>query len=363
LVNVPVNARLSELGEDLVYVPDRSAVFLLWADHGAPYLAKTALLRRRLRRLLANPDRLSRVLRLGGVVERLEYWPVGSQLEAVLVHLELAQRYFPEDWRSIARLKPPAFLRLATGNPFPRTMITTRLGQGLFTGPFANRAAAERYQASVLDLFQVRRCEDNLAPSPEHPGCIYGEMDKCLRPCQAAVSRDEYAHEAARFEQFLRTSGQSLAEPIEAARDRASGSMQFEEAENLHQRAEKIREAAAQAGDLARPLDQLAGVAVAASTVTQAVELLFFIGGRWQSPRRFLLADTVDAGQSLDRRLREMIAGIACNGSPNLEHLAILSRWYGSTWRDGEWVGFESPEKIPYRRIVNSIARVAGPRT
>ncbi len=115
-------------------------------------------------------------------------------------------------------------------------------------------------------------------------------------------------------------------------------------------------------GDLARPLDQSAGVAVTASTAEHAVELLFFVGGRWQPPRRFLLADTVDAGQSLDRRLREMMTGVVCGDTANLEHLAILTRWFGSSWRDGEWVGFDSLEKIPYRKIVNSIARVAGPR-
>lgn len=357
-----VQASLHELGEDYASIPDRGAVFLLWAKQGAPYLAKTGFLRRRLRRLLAHPDRLSRVLRLGGVINKLEYWPVGSQLEAALIHLELAQRHYPEDWRKITRLKPPSFIRLATSNPFPRTMITSRLGTGLFTGPFASRTAAERYQTAALDLFQIRRCEENLSPTPEHPGCIYGEMSKCLRPCQGAISRDEYSHETARFEGFLRSAGQSLIEPIEAQRDQASTEMQFEEAESLHQRIVRIREAVAQAGDLARPLDQLAGVAVAASIAAQAVELLFFMGGRWQAPRRFLLADTVDAGQSLDRRLREIMTEIHCDGPPDLEHLAILARWYGSSWRDGEWVGFESLDKIPYRRIVNSIARVAGPR-
>src|SRR6202041_233153 len=122
-------------------LPDRPAVFLLWAAEGAPYLARTALLRRRLRRLLSNRDRVSRVLNLNGVAERIEYWPTGSQLESALLHLELARRYFPEDWPRITRLKPPAFVRLTLDNPFPRTMITTRLGRGFMYGPFASRAA------------------------------------------------------------------------------------------------------------------------------------------------------------------------------------------------------------------------------
>jgi excinuclease UvrABC nuclease subunit len=308
---------------------------------------------------LAHSDRLSRVLRLGGVAERLEYWTTGSSLEAMLVHLDVARKYFPEEWQKVTRLKAPAFLRLVTENEFPRTMITTKLGRGVYTGPFASRAAAERYAAEALDLFQIRRCEENLEPSPAHPGCIYGEMNKCLRPCQGAVSREEYASEAARFEKFLRTSGVSLLEPAEAARDRASAEVQFEDAERWHQRVTRIREAASSAGDLARPLEQLAGVAVCPSSVELAVELFLFTGGRWLPSRRLPLADTVDAGQSMDRRLREMMGGIESPGPPDLAHLAILTRWHGASWRDGEWIGFDTAGKVPYRKVVNAIARVA----
>src|ERR1700688_2353178 len=88
---------------DLDSVPDRPAVFLLWASEGKPYLARTALLRRRLRRLLSETDRAfqnraSRVLNLRGVIDRIEYWLTGSQLESSLLYLQLAQQHFPEDW-------------------------------------------------------------------------------------------------------------------------------------------------------------------------------------------------------------------------------------------------------------------------
>src|SRR5712692_6867231 len=204
---------------DLDAIPERPAVFLLWASQGQPYLARTALLRRRLKRLISERGRVSRILNLRGVAERIEYWLTGSQLESSLVHLELAQRHFPEDWPRLTRLRPPAFLRLTLDNPFPRTMVTTRLGRGLFYGPFASRAAAERFDQELLDLFQVRRCEDNLTPSLQHPGCIYGEMNRCLRPCQQAVSVEEYRNEAARMEQFLCTGGASLRDAAEQARD------------------------------------------------------------------------------------------------------------------------------------------------
>lgn len=343
---------------DLDAIPDRPAVFLLWAGEGKPYLARAGLLRRRLRRLISERDRVSRVLNLRGVADRIEYWPTGSQLESALIHLELAQHHYPEDWPRMTRLRPPAFLKLTTENMFPRTLITSKLGRGLFYGPFSSRAAAEHFEGGLLDLFQIRRCEENLSPSPDHPGCIYGEMNRCLRPCQQIVSIDEYRSEAARVEQFLRTGGASLIETAEAARERASAAMQFEEAERLHQRVVRITEVQGLIGPLARSLDMLAGVAVTLSVHWQVVELWFMLGGCWQEPLRLSLSETAGAGQSMDHRLRDMIGKLKPQGSPNLEHLAILVRWHGSSWRDGEWIGFDSLEKIPYRRLVNAIGRV-----
>jgi hypothetical protein len=39
--------------------------------------------------------------------------------------------------------------------------------------------------------------------------------------------------------------------------------------------------------------------------------------------------------------------------------VALLARWYYSTWRDGEWVGFANFDQIPYRKLINAVCRVA----
>jgi hypothetical protein len=49
----------------------------------------------------------------------------------------------------------------------------------------------------------------------------------------------------------------------------------------------------------------------------------------------------------------------APSSEPDLEHLSILVRWQGSSWRDGEWIGFDSFDKLPYRKLVNAMGRVA----
>src|SRR5260370_38973983 len=100
--------------------------------------------------------------------------------------------------------------------------------------------------------------------------------------------------------------------------------MQFEEAERLHARLTGIEEVQGLAGDLAGAVDRLAGVAVTPSAESDAVDLWFMLGGCWQEPRRLSLSELAGAGQSMDHRLRDTIAGVEPRGAANLEHMAIL---------------------------------------
>lgn len=338
-------------------LPDRPAVFLVWPEGGAPYLGKTNLLRRRLRRLLGERSEPSRLFSLREVATRVDYWLTGSRLEAALVQYELAARHFPGDYLQRLKLRFPAYVKLLVANEFPRTQVTTRLGgRSVYHGPFRSRAAAERFEASFLDLFQLRRCPEDLTPSPEHPGCIYGEMSLCLRPCQQAVTREEYQSEVARVRDFLATEGAGLLHSLGAQRERASDAMDFEEAARLHKRLERVQGVLAQRDELAREVTALHGVAVTGSAQPEAVELRLMRGGVWQTP---IVLPVAAAGLSLDRRLREALAEAAPVAGRREEHLALLARWFYSSWRDGEWIPIEDPARMPYRKLVNAIGRTA----
>ncbi len=54
----------------------------------------------------------------------------------------------------------------------------------------------------------------------------------------------------------------------------------------------------------------------------------------------------------MDRRLREMVQALPVkdpSAGERQEHLAILSKWFYSTWRDGEFIPAESLNDLPYR--------------
>jgi hypothetical protein len=67
----------------------------------------------------------------------------------------------------------------------------------------------------------------------------------------------------------------------------------------------------------------------------------------------------------MDHRLRQTVAALTAQKltiRERQEYLALLARWYYSSWRDGEWLSFQSYDEIPYRKLVHAIARVARPQ-
>jgi excinuclease ABC subunit C len=355
---------LAELDAAIEALPNSPAVFTLWPREGEAYLSKTGLLRRRLLRLLREREKPSRLLNLRHTVARIEYRLTGSPFESSIVMYEQARRLFPERYLDLLKLRMPPYVKVVLGNEYPRSHVASHLTRGaaLYFGPFRSRVSAERFESQLLDLFQMRRCQEDLAPSPEHPGCIYGEMAMCLRPCQQVVGPAEYAGEVGRVIEFLRSDGHSLLDSIESSRDRLSEEMRFEEAARQHRRFEKIQEVLKLRDDLARDVDRLHGVAITRSLDPQAVELWFVRDGNWQEPHRFSFEVQEGKTVSLDRKLRETIAELAPRKltlREREEYLALLARWYYSTWRDGEWLPFDSYDEIPYRKFVNAISRVA----
>ena len=276
-------------------IPAVPGVFALRGerDGDEPYLTRAADLRRRMKRLLDPPESQSKRLNLRERVQWIEYSVTGSEFESLLVVYDAAAAIFgAEEARRRLRLHTPYFLRLTMENAHPRVYSTNRLSSQALDrtyGPFPSRAAAERYCDAVLDLFKLRRCHEDLQVSPQHPGCAYGEMKKCMAPCNQTCSAEEYAAEAGAVEAFFVSHGESMLAEIAAERGRASTEMEFERAAAAHERYSKVKAAALLADELVRPVRELRAVIVqkaAGSEEVQEAALFLLEGGCLVGPER-----------------------------------------------------------------------------
>ena len=300
-------------------------------------------------------------------------------------------------------LKAPAFVRFLGSNPYPRVVVTHRpsLREAEWAyGPFASRAAAERYVDEALKLFLLRRCTEDLNPDPSHPGCVYSEMKMCLAPCYKGCTEERYAEEAAAVESFLATRGESRLVVLRAEREKASGALEFETAASIHAQVQRVESVRALATELVRPMSQLRALILQASAAPDAVAVFLFEQGRLSGPQDFstlgmriqneqsgsssLFAQPVgleavpenppaSAARSargvLEERMEAVLAELAAgHAAPSQAerqgHMALLKRWYyrPEARRVGEIFFPDHEGHWPIKAILRGVGRLAAKR-
>lgn len=353
-------------------IPASPGVFVLRGAPGSePYVSKSSDLRRRLQRLLAPPEGSSRRLNLREHVREIDCALTGSDFESGLVLYHALRREFPRTYTKRLKLRPAPLVRLILENAYPRVSVTTRIatlrGQSLYYGPFASRAVAEKFANDALDFFKIRRCVDELEPHPSHPGCMYSEMKMCLAPCFKGCTDEDYRAEVERVQQFFDTGGRSLENELAHQRDQASASLDFEQAQAIHARLEKLSPLRQQWNEAIGRIDRMRGVIVQPSAEPESVALFAVehgvIYGPVQFPLQLKSAEHAAKPQSMESRVQEALAPMwqrddVPTAQEITEQLAYLKRWWYRTAKLGE--GFFADDKgdLPWRRIVRGVSRV-----
>lgn len=386
-------------------LPDSPAVFSLgFGERREPYMARTTNLRRRIQRMLAPEGALSRRLQLLPFVREIAWSPYGSEFEAsLLLYREIGSIFAVKDTATVRkrlRLRPPAYLRMALENDFPRLFATNRYVRSAADrtfGPFPTRVAAERACDAVLDLFQLRRCVEDLHPYPEHPACPYFEMKKCLAPCNQSCTPARHRAEADAVFETLRTHGASLLSTLERERAAASEALEFENASAIHQRYEKAEAALRELPESVRLLSELSAIIVQPSA--EPCEIALFrltrqgiagpvpyatIGMRLHNehsgssslyshpvaiapvpleaaPATGPAADTLEDRLKTALQAFEAIAPSRPSTSQIEDHLALFTRWVfrPAAKRIGEAIFADAQGAIPNKLLLRAISRVA----
>ena len=350
-------------------VPSAPSVFLLRAENAQsdPYVSKTANLRRRLQRLLGPVEERTKKLNLRDRVRRIEYTPTGSDFESSFVLYQVLRETFPKTYAHRLRFRFAPLVKLHLENEYPRASITTRPGRlngrALYYGPFQSRTIAEKFLNDSLDFFKMRRCVDDLHPDPKFPGCIYSEMKMCLAPCFKGCTDQEYSAEVNRVQAYFDSGGESLTREFSAQRDVASANLAFEDAAAIHVRLEKLKPILSQFPEIVRRLDRLSALIVQPCRQPDSVTFFRLEHGAIAGPAVFCIQPAEHTkSQSMESRVMAVLDSFppakALPALENMEHLALLKRWYYRGSRVGEIFLADDKGVFPMRRIVRGISRV-----
>src|SRR5436309_9851329 len=263
-------------------------------------------------RLLGPAEEGSKRLNLRAQTRTIEYSLAGSDFESRFLLYRTLREIFPSDYRERLKLRPAPLIRLNLDNAYARAYVTRKIGRlngrSIYYGPFASRAAAEKFLNGSLDFFKMRRCDFDLNPDPTFPGCMYSEMKMCLAPCFKGCSDDAYHVEVGRVQSYLDSGGATLRRDMETQREAASAAMEFENAAAIHARMEKLAPVAHLLPEVARPLSRLNGVMIQTSSQPNSVALLRINKGMIYAPAAFGIEQASSAkSQSMESRLSAAI--------------------------------------------------------
>ena len=236
------------LEDKLARLPDRPGVYL-YRDAKAQvlYVGKAASLRSRVRSYFqeARPrdpktDALVRQIR------DLEVVVTDNELEALMLEANLVRKHRPRYNIILRDDKHYPFLKLTTGEAFPRLVVARRVQSdgATYYGPFYPATAMRETLRLTRQLFPLRTCSIPITGTLERP-CIQYAIHRCNAPCTGWETREGYARTVRDVARFLEGKDEDLALRLTKEMEAAAAETKFERAAMLRdqiQSLNKVRE-------------------------------------------------------------------------------------------------------------------------
>ncbi|HNX27462.1 MAG TPA: hypothetical protein PKK48_08670 [Phycisphaerae bacterium] len=232
---------------DLAAIPAKRGVVMLSAAGGQPILVLTAAdMRSRVQTRLGEPadDARGKKIDLREITRKVHYSRCASHFETDLRYLRTVVKIFPHRYEQMVAWQAPWFVSLDVKSRVPRFSrrrgISASDATERYFGPFAAGRDADRFIDSLADAFRLCRDVNCLRDAPNHGGCTYAEMNRCVGVGVGRMSMEDYRL-------LLETAGDFAAGRRDGLREKITADMQahvkaleFEQAGVCKRRLERL---------------------------------------------------------------------------------------------------------------------------
>ena len=294
------------------------------------YVGKAKDLNKRVRSYYSENLNEPRKPGLLEAVARIETIVVGSELEALLLEMQLIRRHKPRYNVQGRYHEHYPYIKLDLADAWPRVYATRRRYDdgGRYFGPYRNVRAVRRTLETLGEVLPLRTCRQKArTPDARWPSCSRLLFDKCLGPCVGQTTPEAYGAVVADLIRYLEGDVQALIDRIQELR--AIAQRQGRAAADDGQ-LRRILASVAKEGALLTTAEGLADVLIALPSVEPgAVETFLVTHGRLWSRRRVRVGE---AASVVGTDLRQAWERAHADTLPPLDHdtideTAIITRW------------------------------------
>ncbi|MCM3568353.1 excinuclease ABC subunit UvrC [Neobacillus mesonae] len=212
--------------QKLTLLPDQPGCYLMKDRQGTIiYVGKAKVLKNRVRSYFTGSHD-GKTQRLVQEIEDFEYIVTSSNIEALLLELNLIKKYDPKYNVMLKDDKTYPFIKL-TAERHPKLVITRKVkkDKGKYFGPYPNVGAANETKKLLDRIYPLRKC----ATLPDRV-CLYYHLGQCLAPCVNEVSEAQYKEITDEITRFLHGGYKEIKKELSERMTAAAEELDFERA-------------------------------------------------------------------------------------------------------------------------------------
>ncbi|HEY1408342.1 MAG TPA: excinuclease ABC subunit UvrC, partial [Promineifilum sp.] len=354
------------VSELLAKLPNKPGVYLHKDVNGVVlYVGKAVNLRSRVRSYFRSNVDSIKTLRLRRQVADIEVIVTESELEALLLEMNLIKQYRPQFNVRLKDDKRYPYIKVHWADPFPKVTVTRRMirdGSRYF-GPYTSVWAVQQTLDLLRKVFPYLTC-DRIITGNDERACLYYDIKLCSAPCIGAVNQVQYRATIQQLMDFLDGKSDHIVRGIEAKMELAASELQFERAAEYRDQLKAVERITARQKVIGSSDTDQDVIAFARDDGEACVQVFFIRHGKLIGREYFMLDNT--EGESDQAVIQEFMTQFYDDAAyipkevllpRDIEEAQIIESWLRS--KRNTKVTIQVPRRGKKKELVNMAAENA----
>lgn len=276
-------------------LPEKPGCYLMKDSNGRIiYVGKAISLRNRVRSYFhESADHSYKTYQLVQNIADIEFIVVGSELEALILEMNLIKQYMP---RYNVRLKDDKrypYIKVHWQDPYPKLTVTRRMlddGSRYF-GPYTSVWAVHQTLDVLRKIFPYLTCAREITGKDARP-CLYYDIKLCSGPCIGAISQENYRQMIDDLCKFLEGRTDPIVKRLNTEMEKASEELRFEKAAALRDQVQAIDRVVEKQKVISSDQKDSDVIAMARNDGEACVQIFFVRSGKLIGREYFILEGT-----------------------------------------------------------------------
>ncbi|HNQ93966.1 MAG: excinuclease ABC subunit UvrC [Anaerolineales bacterium] len=308
------------------------------ADGTIIYVGKAINLKNRVRSYFhADAGHDAKTRRLVRDIADIEWIVVGSELEALILEMNLIKKHRPRYNIRLKDDKRYPYIKVHWAEPYPKVTVTRQMIEdgSRYFGPYTSAWAVYQTLDTLRKIFPYLTCDREITGQDKR-ACLYYDIKLCIAPCIGAASQASYRQMISDLMDFLSGHSEGIVARLQAEMEKAAAEMRYEKAAAVRDQLKAIQSIIErQKIVFATDYKDSDVLAMARSDGEACVQVFFIRSGKLIGREYFILEGTED---SADAQIMEQFITQFYTEAANIPQQVMLPQEIEEAKIIGEWL-------------------------